>query len=60
MSSDGVFDNVVNEKELENIISGVTHLSVEKIVCKIIEYIKHDKILTNDDLSIIVLKVLPI
>ncbi len=60
MSSDGVFDNVVNEKELENIISGITHLSVEKIVCRIIEYIKHDKILTNDDLSIIVLKVLPI
>lgn len=60
MSSDGVFDNIVNEKELENMIQSITHLSVEKIVCRILEYIEHEKMLTNDDLSIVVLKVLPL
>lgn len=60
MSSDGVFDNIVNEKELENMISTITHLSVEKIVCRILEYIEHEKTLTDDDLSLVVLKVLPL
>ena len=59
MSSDGLFDNVINESKLENLISEYTHLSVEKIVCKILDYIRHEKTITDDDLSLIVLKVLP-
>lgn len=59
MSSDGIFDNIKNESELNDYISSITHLPAPKIVYQIINYIKEINKLTDDDISLVVLKVLP-
>lgn len=59
MSSDGIFDNIKNENELNEYISSITHLPAPKIVYQIINYIKEINKLTDDDISLVVLKVLP-
>lgn len=56
MSSDGIFENIINESELENFISSITYMSVEKIVYQILNYVKNGAKLNDDDISLIVLK----
>ena len=57
MSSDGFFENVDNEDELTNFILNITHLPVDKIVLQLLNYVNKKRI-NNDDLSIIVIKIL--
>lgn len=59
MSSDGLFENVDNEKELQSFIKTITHLSPERIVCQILEYVKSMTKYVDDDISLVVMKVLP-
>ncbi len=59
MSSDGVFENIQNEGELNEYIASITHLPAPKIVYQVINYIKESSKLTDDDISLVVLKVLP-
>lgn len=59
MSSDGIFENVKNEKDLLNYICSLVSNSVEKVVYNIIDYVRNNNKYVNDDMSIIVLRVLP-
>lgn len=58
MASDGIFENIVNEKELENFIKGIIHLSPQKITYEILNYARSHKAKTLDDMSVITLKIL--
>lgn len=58
MSSDGIFENVTNEEELKEFIGNIIHLPVEKIVIQIINYIKKNTRINDDDISLIVLRIL--
>ncbi|MCK9471338.1 MAG: SpoIIE family protein phosphatase [Bacilli bacterium] len=58
MASDGIFENIVDEKELETYIKGIMHLSPQKITYEILNYARSHKNKTQDDMSVIALKVL--
>jgi serine phosphatase RsbU (regulator of sigma subunit) len=57
MSSDGVFENVVEEEEFENFISNIKNYPPQRIVYEILNYTLNHKIQTKDDMSIVALKV---
>lgn len=58
MASDGIFENVVDEKELETYIKGIMHLTPQKITYEILNYARSHKSKTQDDMSVIALKVI--
>lgn len=58
MASDGIFENIVNEKELEAFIKGIIHLSPQKITYEILNYARSHKTKTIDDMSVIALKIM--
>lgn len=58
MASDGIFENIVDEKELENYIKGIMHLSPQKITYEILNYARSHKSKTMDDMSVITLKII--
>lgn len=58
MTSDGVFENIQSNDDLENYIMSVIHLSSQSIANEIMNYAKNAKRNTNDDISIIALKVI--
>lgn len=58
MSSDGFFENIQNENEVNEFILNICHLPVDKIVVQLVNYLKKNTKITDDDVSIIVLKVL--
>lgn len=57
MSSDGVFDNLVEEEKMETFLTKIKDLSPQKIVYELINYTINSNILTNDDMTIIALKI---
>jgi stage II sporulation protein E len=57
MSSDGIFENVVETDQLENFIRQIRDLPPQKIVYEILNYTVNNKVKTNDDMSLIALKV---
>lgn len=57
MSSDGVFDNIIDDDQIEPFLRSVKELSPQKIVYELINYTINAKILTNDDMTIIALRV---
>lgn len=58
MTSDGVFENIQSNDDLENYIMSLIHLSSQSIANEIMNYAKNAKRNTNDDISIIALKVI--
>ncbi len=57
MSSDGIFENVVEEKEFESFIGDIKNYPPQRIVYEILNYTLNHKIQTKDDMSIVALKV---
>mgnify|MGYP003302442908 CR=1 FL=1 len=57
MSSDGIFENVVEEEEFEEFISNIKNYPPQRIVYEILNYTMNHKIQTKDDMSIVALKV---
>lgn len=57
MSSDGIFENYVDEKDIENYILSIKDLSPQKLVYEIIKYTMKKEVKAKDDMSIIALKV---
>jgi len=58
MASDGIFENIIDEKDLEAYIKGIIHLSPQKITYEILNYARKTKSKTLDDMSVIILKIL--
>lgn len=58
MASDGVFGSVVDEKDFETFVSGIMHLSPQKITYEILNYARKRKSKKSDDMSVIVLKII--
>lgn len=58
MSSDGVFENVSNSKDLEEFILGIRGLDSQKMAFEILNFTRYADVLSKDDMSVIVLKVL--
>lgn len=58
MSSDGVFENVLNGKDLEEFIMSIRGLDSQKMAYEILNYSRYADVLNKDDMSVIVLKVL--
>jgi len=58
MASDGIFENIINENELETFISGIKHLAPQKIAYEILNYARSHKIKNSDDMSVIALKII--
>lgn len=58
MASDGVFENMENERELELFMKSILHLDPQKITYEILNYVRRNKVKANDDMSIIALKIL--
>lgn len=57
MSSDGIFENIVDETELQNYIETIKNLPPQRIVYELLNYTIHSKIKTKDDMSVIALKI---
>lgn len=57
MSSDGIFENIVESEELDNFIKKIRGESPQKIVFEILNYTINNKIKTNDDATLIALKI---
>ena len=60
MASDGIFENIVDEQDLENFIKGIKHLAPQKITYEILNYVRNHKTKTSDDMSVISLKVVSV
>src|SRR5690606_14792538 len=58
MASDGIFENITDEKELETYIKGIIHLSPQKITYEILNFARNSKNKTLDDMSVITLKII--
>jgi serine phosphatase RsbU (regulator of sigma subunit) len=57
MSSDGVFENIVDEKLLDEFIIKIKEESPQKIVYELLNYTTKQKLKTNDDMTLIALKI---
>ena len=57
MSSDGIFENIVNVTDFENFINNIKNYPPQRIVYEILNYTISHKIKAKDDMSIIALKI---
>lgn len=57
MSSDGIFENIINETQLQEFIESIKNLPPQRIVYELLNYTINNKIKTKDDMSIIALKI---
>lgn len=57
MSSDGIFENLVECKELDDFIKKIRGETPQKIVFEILNYTINNEIKTNDDATLIALKI---
>lgn len=57
MTSDGVFENMEKEEDLELYIKGIMHMSPQNITYEILKYAKEHKKKVEDDMCVITLKV---
>ena len=57
MSSDGIFENIIDETNLQEYIESIKNLPPQKIVYELLNYTIKSKIKTKDDMSIIALKI---
>ncbi len=58
MASDGVFENMENEDELEEYIRGIRMMEPQKITYEILNYVRYHKSIHSDDMSVITLKMI--
>lgn len=57
MSSDGIFENLVDMNKLESFIDSIKDLPPQKIVYEILNYAINNKVKTKDDMSVVALKI---
>lgn len=57
MSSDGIFENIVEEDKLNRYIESIKALPPQRIVYELLNYAINTKLKTKDDMSIIALKI---
>ena len=57
MSSDGVIDNVIEEKDFEKYIKQIKHLTSQKMAYEIMSYAMKTNLKASDDKCVIVLKI---
>lgn len=57
MSSDGIFENIIDETALQEYIESIKNLPPQRIVYELLNYTINHKIKTKDDMSIIALKI---
>ncbi len=57
MSSDGIFENIIDEGKLQSYIESIKNLPPQRIVYELLNYTLNNKIKTKDDMSIIALKI---
>ncbi len=57
LTSDGIFENILEETPLLDLINSIKKEPPQKIVYEILEYMLHTKVKVRDDMSIIILKV---
>lgn len=57
MSSDGIFENIIDEGKLQVFIESIKNLPPQRIVYELLNYTLNNKIKTKDDMSIIALKI---
>ena len=57
MSSDGIFENIIEEKALEEFIVKIKEEAPQKIVYEILHYTMRQRLKTTDDMTLIALKV---
>jgi len=58
MASDGVFGNIIDDQDFESFVTGIKHLSPQKITYEILNYVRTRKSRSGDDMSVIVLKII--
>lgn len=57
MSSDGIFENIIEEKDLEDFIVKIKEEAPQKIVYEILQYTMKQRLKTTDDMTLIALKI---
>lgn len=57
MSSDGIFENLIDTNKLETFIEKIHSFPPQKIVYEILNYAISNKVKTKDDMSVIALKI---
>ncbi len=57
MSSDGIFENLIDENKLQDYVQSIKNLPPQRIVYELLNYTINNKIKTKDDMSIIALKI---
>ena len=58
LSSDGLFDNVINDKKIIEYIKTILDLNAENIARYVINYAVKQKMISKDDISLICIKIL--
>ena len=57
LASDGIFDNIIDVKDLEEFIINIKNLEPQKISYEILNYARKTDVISKDDMSVITLKV---
>lgn len=57
LASDGIFENIVNEKEFEDFLINIKKIEPQKIAYEILNYARNTDVISKDDMSVIVIKV---
>ncbi len=57
MSSDGIFENIIDEQDLERFLFKIKKDNPQKIVYELINYTNKQKLKTKDDMTLIALKI---
>lgn len=57
LASDGIFDNIIDVKDLEEFIINIKNLEPQKISYEILNYARKTDVISKDDMSIITLKI---
>ncbi len=57
MSSDGIFENIIEKTSIEEFIASIKDDSPQKIIYQLLNYTSHQNLKTNDDMTVIALKV---
>jgi stage II sporulation protein E len=57
LASDGVFENIINNDELEKFIVSIRHLDPQKLIYELLNHIRYAEVINRDDISIVALKI---
>ncbi|HHU56161.1 MAG TPA: SpoIIE family protein phosphatase [Acholeplasmataceae bacterium] len=57
IASDGIFENIIDKRDLEEFINSIRHLEPQKLIYELLNYARYSNVVAKDDMSVIALKI---